>query len=113
MTPTTAAHTSLSPTTGSDAATGHHAGPVDKNSVPDAPITREPARTPDPPREVRRQRVSRVGMATQDTFTGKAVLPRDKKADAIKRPHCKPRPKDNRPTGGGGGGRKRFVPWCS
>ena len=27
---------------------------------------------------------------------------------------CKPRPKDNRPKGGGGGGKqKRFVPWCS
>lgn len=26
---------------------------------------------------------------------------------------CKPRPKDNRPKGGGGGGKaKRFVPWC-
>ena len=25
---------------------------------------------------------------------------------------CKARPKDNRPKGGGGGGPRRFVPWC-
>lgn len=102
---------SLSPTTG-DSATGHFAGAVpDKaRTQPDAPITRDPGR--DPARDVARQRLSRTGLTVTDTFTGKAVLPRDKKVDAAKRPHCSPRPKDNRPTGGRGGGKKKFNPWC-
>lgn len=97
-----------------DKATGHYSGPVaDAPKQPDAPVTRDPVRPPDAVRDVVRQRVSRTGMVTKDTFTGKAVLPKEKRADDIKRPHCKPRPKDNRPKGGGGGGRPRFVPWCS
>lgn len=42
----------------------------------------------------------------------------DKPKQAVKkevrqdnRPHCKARPKENKPTGRGGGG-KKFAPWC-
>ena len=27
-------------------------------------------------------------------------------------PRCKPRPKNNRPTGDGSGRKRKFVPWC-
>lgn len=48
---------------------------------------------------------------SQNTVT--PVQPK-KAATEIKqdRPTCKARPKDNRPKGGGGGGTKKFVPWC-
>lgn len=32
-----------------------------------------------------------------------------KQVERDKRPHCKPRPKNNRSSGGGG---KGFIPWC-
>lgn len=41
-------------------------------------------------------------------------LSRAKSPEPVREPMtCKSRPKDNKPKGGGGGGPRKFVPWCS
>lgn len=47
---------------------------------------------------------------SQNTVT--SVQPKAATATKQDKQVCKARPKDNRPKGGGGGGPKKFVPWC-
>lgn len=68
----------------------------------------------DPVKEVKEQRRPVGRGITQDVLQ-RSNVPGKLKAEApdSRRPHCKPRPKDNRPKGGGGGGGFRgFKPWC-
>lgn len=62
-----------------------------------------------------RQSIKRHKLAM--AFKEPALLKEEKKRsdDLPKKPRdygCKERPKHNRPSGRGGGGIKRFIPWC-
>lgn len=67
------------------------------------------------PNESGRRNVSRLKISEanskplQKAATSQAKLSPSVRDD--KRPHCKARPRSNRPSGGKGSG-KRFVPWC-
>lgn len=76
--------------------------PTDKNNVGDAS---------------RRGRLAPKSAATRGSDQRDAAAKTEPRSsdhrDAAKEehPHCKPRPKDNKPKGAGGSG-KEFVPWC-
>lgn len=86
-------------------------GPPPPVVAPSVTPTPTPAPTP-------RKRQNTHGLRIDSTGTNPIpvrVSPRTKSVTETK-PRlvtCKPRPKDNRPSGSGGGGSfKKFVPWC-
>ena len=82
----------------------------DKKRTPDHPETKKPAaRSSEPKRDARQEKTGSAKL-TDKNFKGyDAIAGNPRKKDPLR---CKERPKDNRPKGGGGGGPRRFVPWC-
>lgn len=61
--------------------------------------------------DAKRRRAKPSKSATMSDKNFKGYDATKGKPDHLKELRCKERPKDNKPKGGGGSG-KRFVPWC-
>lgn len=78
--------------------------------------SRLPDRVTTPPKAAEQVRSHRSALtyvgydATRSDRARSNRSPEIKAREDLKK--CKERPTDNKPRGGGGGGRKRFVPWC-
>lgn len=85
-----------------------------------APVVTPPIVTPPvTPQKTRIIRASALTISSpqfHSTSSASSASPRGNVKKASQDPEskfvCKPRPKDNRPKGGGGGSKRRFVPWC-
>lgn len=77
------------------------------------PVTPEPTPTPAPTEAKRRRVLSTLPVLSQSKADKQnKQSPRERSDDKPRDDmRCKSRPKDNRPRSGGGGG-KRFIPWC-
>lgn len=85
--------------------------------TPNPPVQPGVPEPPKKPRIIRQSSLTISAPLYSRTSLTSSPLARDKKAspdpERKKEPKiCKPRPKDNRPKGGGGGGPRKFIPWC-
>lgn len=80
--------------------------------TPTKPVTPKPPTTPDPVR-VRAPSGLKIEAPRATAPITQETRPRETRSQDTVREKltCKARPRDNRPKGGGGS--KRFVPWCS
>lgn len=77
------------------------ANPLEHLEPAAVPLRSEPPKTPEPARPVDRQNQAREF----------AKKPDERKSPEVRDNKCKSRPKNNR-SKIGGGGKKRFIPWC-